>query len=155
MTAPCLIVLVGAPGSGKSTWAREHGRGAILVGQDELIDAITPYGFDPACCTIYTAAEDAIARAALREGQTVIVDRTNRTRAHRARWLAIAREAGCPALAVVMSATPAECRARNRARSGPRRVSDERFERMLAALEPVTIAEGFSEILSQQEALTP
>ena len=158
---PCLVVLVGPPGSGKSTWARRNGRGAVQISQDDLIDAITPDGFEHAYRPIYQAAEDAAARAALWAGHTVIVDRTNRTRAHRERWLRIAREAGCPAVAVVMSTPPSVCRERNDQRQGRRRVSDQRMERMLAAMEPVEQAEGFSamytgavtlaEILSIQE----
>jgi predicted kinase len=160
----CLVVLVGAPGSGKSTWARRNAGGAVVIGQDELIDAITPEGFDHAYRPVYAAAEEAIARAALREGHTVIVDRTNRTRAHRQRWLDLAQEAGSPAVAVLMTATAEECCERNARRTGHRRVSNERMHRMLAAFETVTAEEGFarvysgstatvSEILSKQEAL--
>ncbi len=65
-------------------------------------------------------AEDAVARAALQAGHTVIVDRTNRTRAHRERWLQIAREASCPAVAVVMTTPEAICRERNAKRDGSR-----------------------------------
>src|ERR1700727_2019295 len=61
----CLIVLVGPPGSGKTTWARRNGRGAVHVSQDGLIDAITPDGFDHVWRPIYGQAEDAVARAAL------------------------------------------------------------------------------------------
>lgn len=143
---PCLIVLVGPPGSGKTTWARRNGHGAVHVSQDDLIDAITPAGFDPVYCPIYREAEDAIARAALRAGHTVIVDRTNRTRAHRERWLRIAREAQFPAVAVVMSTPPELCRERNNGRTGPRRLSSERMERMLAAFEPVHHDEGFAAV---------
>jgi predicted kinase len=160
----CLVVLVGAPASGKSTWARSNARGAVVVGQDELIDAITPGGFDHEYRPVYTAAEDAIARAALSEGHAVIVDRTNRTRVHRKRWLDLAREAGCPAVAVLMAATVDECRERNARRTDQRRLSDERMRRMLAAFEPVTEDEGFagvclgstatvSDILKRQEVL--
>ena len=92
LAVPCLIVLVGPPGSGKSTWAKQNGRGAVHVSQDDLIDAISPDGFDHVYRPIYAAAEDAVARTALERGHTVIVDRTNRTRAHRRRWLAIAGE---------------------------------------------------------------
>ena len=144
-----LVVLVGPPGSGKSTWARRNGRGAIHVSQDGLIDAISPDGFEHVYRPIYAAAEDALARAALQSGHTVIVDRTNRTRAHRRRWLEIAREAGCPAVAVVMTASAALCRGRNRERAPERRLSEDRMERMLAALEPVQPAEGFSAVFEE------
>lgn len=150
---PCLIVLVGPPGSGKSTWACENGRGAVHVSQDGLIDAITPDGFEHVYRAVYAAAEDAVARAAIERGHTVIVDRTNRTRAHRARWLRIAAACGCPAVAVVMATSAAECRSRNRTRTDRRRLSEERMERMLAAFQPVTADEGFHEIFSGEAAL--
>ena len=71
--------------------SRRNGRGAVHVSQDGLIDAITPDGFDHVYRPVYREAEDAVARAALQAGHTVIVDRTNRTRAHRERWLHISR----------------------------------------------------------------
>jgi predicted kinase len=140
----CLVVLVGPPGSGKSTWAARNGRGAVHVSQDGLIDAISPDGFEHVYRPIYAAAEEAVARAALLDGHTVIVDRTNRTRGHRERWLRIAREADAPAVAVEMTAPAALCRQRNREREPGRRLSEDRMERMLAALEPVRQDEGFS-----------
>jgi adenylate kinase family enzyme len=63
LCAACLVVLVGPPRSGKSTWAHRNGYSAVHVSQDDLIDATTPAGFG------------------------------------RQRWLRIAREAGCPAVA--------------------------------------------------------
>jgi 5,6-dimethylbenzimidazole synthase len=142
----CLIVLVGSPGSGKTTWARRNGRGAVHVSQDGLIDAITPDGFDHAWRSVYSEAEDAVARAGLRAGHTVVVDRTNRTRAHRERWIRIAREESCPAIAVVMSTSEALCRERNAQRDDATRLSESRMERMLSALEPVRSDEGFAAI---------
>jgi predicted kinase len=93
---------------------------------------------------VYHEAEDAVARTALQAGHTVIVDRTNRTRAHRERWLRIARDAGCPAIAVVMTTPETLCRERNANRAGDSRLSAERMERMLAALEAVRPDEGFA-----------
>jgi predicted kinase len=144
--AKCLILLVGPPGSGKTTWARRYGSGAIHVSQDDLIDAITPHGFEHRYRPVYAAAEDAVARQALASGHSVIVDRTNRTRAHRERWLRIARECGCPAIAVEMATPAAVCRERNRLRQDYRRLSEERMDRMFAAMEPVGQGEGFAAI---------
>jgi predicted kinase len=146
LKVPCLIVLVGPPGSGKTTWARRNGRGTVHVSQDGLIDAITPDGFDHVYRPVYREAEDAVARAALQNGHTVVVDRTNRTHAHRQRWLQMAREAQCPAVALVMTTSEALCRERNARRDLSRRLSEERMERMLAALEPVRPDEGFASI---------
>jgi predicted kinase len=139
-----LVVLVGPPGSGKTTWARRNGRGAVHISQDDLIDAITPHGFEHVYRPVYREAEEAVARAALQAGHTVIVDRTNRTRAHRERWLRMAREAGCPAIAVVMTTPETLCRERNAHRVDRSRLSEERMERMLAALEVVRPDEGFA-----------
>lgn len=149
---PCLVVLVGPPASGKSAWARRNSAGTVVVSQDDLIDAITPDGFDHAFRPVYTAAENTVGRTALAAGFTVIVDRTNRTRALRERWILIAREAGCPAVAVEMTASAELCRERNRTRGGPRRVADERMERMLAVMEPVSQGEGFAAVFRDNEA---
>jgi protein phosphatase len=143
---PCLIVLVGPPGSGKTAWAERNGRGAVHVSQDGLIHAITPSGFDHAYRPVYGEAEEAVARAGLRAGHTVIADRTNRTRLHRERWLRIAHEASCPAIAVVMTTPERLCRERNAQRDDRSRLSVERMDRMFAALEPVRTDEGFDSI---------
>jgi tRNA uridine 5-carbamoylmethylation protein Kti12 len=82
-------------------------------------------------------------------GRSVIVDRTNRTRALRQRWLAIGQEAGCPSIAVVMSCDWDVCRKRNRERSDPRRVSEERMERMISAFEEPTVSEGFAAVIDR------
>jgi predicted kinase len=152
VSVPSLIVLTGPPASGKTTWARRNGRGAIHVSQDGLIGAITPDGFEHVYRPVYTQAEDAVARAALQAGHTVIVDRTNRTRAHRQRWLEIAREASCPAIAVVMTTPETLCRERNAQRNRDSRLSDERMDRMFAAFEPIGPAEGFAAIHSHNGA---
>ena len=144
---PILILLVGVPGSGKSTWAYRNAQSAIVVSQDDLIDAITPSGFDHSVRPIYAAAEDAIARSALSAARAVIIDRTNRTRSLRQRWIAIAREACCPVVALVMCADLETCRDRNHSRSGPRRVCEARMERMIAVFETPKPDEGFDAVL--------
>ncbi len=150
---PCLVVLVGAPGSGKTRWAARNGRGAVLISQDGLIEAITPQGFEHVYRPVYHAAEDAVAQAALAAGHTVIIDRTNRTREHRKRWLAIARAASCPGLAVVINTPESVCRERNASRTTGR-LSEARMDRMFAALQPVEEDEGFFAIYTTDGAVT-
>ncbi len=147
--------MVGIPGSGKSTWAyRNAHNDAIVVSQDDLIDAITPSGFVYSARPIYAAAEEAIAKTALRAGRVVIVDRTNRTRALRKRWIAIAQEAQCAVVAVMMSADVETCRSRNHARSGSQRVCKERMERMIRVFEPPDLEEGFDAIVDDRRCPT-
>jgi predicted kinase len=141
---------VGHPASGKSTWAHQNGAGAVHVSQDGLIDAITPDGFEHVYRSIYTAAEDAIALAALSAGHTVIVDRTNRTPLHRERWLRIARESASPAVAVWMTASPDVCHTRNASRKGQRRLSELRMERMMAAFQAPRRDEGFAAVFCRE-----
>jgi len=82
------------------------------------------------------------------------VDRTNRTREHRRRWLAIASEADCPAIAVTMRASFALCRERNRCRQDKRRLAEERMDRMVAAFEPVQMEEGFTAVFDDSATIS-
>jgi predicted kinase len=147
---PRLVVPGGPPGSRKSTWAKQNACAAVHVSQD-LIDAISPDGFEHAHRPIYAADEDAVARAALEHGHTVIVDRTKRTRPHRYRRLEIAREADCPGIAVAMRASFSE---RNRCCQDKRRLTEERMERMIAAFEPVRPDEGSAAIYDDSASLS-
>lgn len=121
--SPCVVVLVGPPGAGKSTLA------SALVQQ--LADETTVLSYaahraevsgDPADPTA-----DAEAGALLRSrlvarcaaGLTTVVDGTHHSAGSRAALLAIAADAGLPAVAVVLS-TPLEvCLARQRERQPP------------------------------------
>lgn len=76
------IMLIGPPGSGKSTWAREHCRGRVIrINRDELRtmfkgeyvhgDSLAEY--------LCTKATLSIASDAMNEGADVILDNTNCT----------------------------------------------------------------------------
>ncbi|VDK78596.1 unnamed protein product, partial [Cylicostephanus goldi] len=78
-----VIVIVGFPGSGKSTFARmlEKEHGYMIVNRDTL-------GTWQKCCER--------ARVYLRDGKSVVVDNTNPDKESRSRYIALAKEMKVP-----------------------------------------------------------
>jgi len=93
-----LIVMAGLPGSGKSTIAEVVGNrlGFAVLSVDPIESAILSAGIDsdqPTGLAAYLVAE-AIADAALANGQTIIVDAVNAVDPAREQWLSLARKHG-------------------------------------------------------------
>lgn len=116
---PALVVLVGASGSGKSTWAAEHYRNQEVVSSDALRGVVGsgPHDLD-ASADAFGVLETVVA-ARLGRGLTTVVDTLGLDPAKRQAWLAAARAAGLPAVAVLLDTPDAECRCRNAARDRP------------------------------------
>ena len=116
---PALVVLIGASGSGKSTWAMERYRAAEIVSSDALRAAVGSGEHDlDASVDAFSVLEQVVA-ARLRRGLTTVVDTLGTDATRRAGWLAAARSAGLPALVVVLDTPAAVCRSRNAARERP------------------------------------
>lgn len=86
-------IMVGFPGSGKSTWAQEQAEkhGCLIVSRDALRYMVTggTYKYDSATePAIKNIAMDAVAEL-LASGHDVIVDETNITRLGRDEWLRV------------------------------------------------------------------
>jgi alkanesulfonate monooxygenase SsuD/methylene tetrahydromethanopterin reductase-like flavin-dependent oxidoreductase (luciferase family)/predicted kinase len=116
---PALVVLVGASGSGKSTWARSRYRAAEVVSSDALREVV---GSGPADLDASADSFDLLDRiVAARAGRrlTVVVDTLGLDPAQRAAYLAVARSAGLPAVAVILDTPALVCRARNTQRDRP------------------------------------
>jgi protein phosphatase len=112
----CLVALVGASGSGKSSFARKHFlptevlssdyfRG--LVSDDENDQAATPDAFD----SLYY-----IARKRLAKGRLTVIDATNVRPEDRKRLVSIAREYHTFAVAIVLDVPQGLCHERNQSR---------------------------------------
>ncbi|WP_436501930.1 LLM class flavin-dependent oxidoreductase [Actinokineospora sp. HUAS TT18] len=116
---PALVVLVGASGSGKSTWARARFRAAEIVSSDELrgIAGSGPNDLDASADAF--ALLERIVDARLGRRLTTVVDTLGFDPALRARWREVARAAGLPAVAVVMATAPVVCKRRNSDRDRP------------------------------------
>jgi alkanesulfonate monooxygenase SsuD/methylene tetrahydromethanopterin reductase-like flavin-dependent oxidoreductase (luciferase family)/predicted kinase len=116
---PALVVLVGPSGSGKSTWAAERYRREEIVSSDALRGVVGsgPHDLD-ATSDAFELLERVVA-ARTGRGLTTVVDTLGTDEPRRRGWLARAREAGLPAVLVVMDTPDAECRRRNAARDRP------------------------------------
>lgn len=116
---PCLVVLVGASGAGKSWWAvGEFGVGRV-VSSDGLRGVVGEGEHDLRASKDAFDVLELVVDRRCRRGLTTVVDSTGLDPKLRRRWLATARKHGLPTYAVVFTAPDAVCRARNRQRSRP------------------------------------
>jgi len=131
-----LIVFVGLPGSGKSTYYRGHFAATHAhVSKDLMPNA--------------RRRDDRQEReidAALGSGQSVVVDNTNPSRDVRAPLLALGRRHGARIVAVYFDVDVRTAIMRNRQREGRARVPDVAIFATKKKLVPPTTAEGFDEV---------
>ena len=119
LPAACLVVLVGASGSGKSHWAAAHFRPDQVVSSDALRALVGTAEHDQRAGTDAFAVLDLVLERRLARGLLTVVDTLGLDHARRAAYVSLAARSGLACHAVVFD-TPGEvCRARNRARPSP------------------------------------
>jgi alkanesulfonate monooxygenase SsuD/methylene tetrahydromethanopterin reductase-like flavin-dependent oxidoreductase (luciferase family)/predicted kinase len=116
---PAVVVLTGATGSGKSTWAAERFRAAEVVSSDALRAAVGSGPSDLDASVEAFALLDQIASARTRRSLTTVIDTLGLDPERRGDYQRLAREAGLPAVLVIMNTAAAVCRERNRERDRP------------------------------------
>jgi len=150
---PALVVLVGASGAGKSTWAAGRYRPQEIVSSDALRGIVGSGNHDLDASADAFAILEQVVAARLGRGLCTVVDTLGLDAVRRAGWLALARQTGVPAVAVVFATPDAECRRRNATRDvpvpAPALVGQ--LKRMRAVAEELT-AEGWDVVVVDHEA---
>ena len=132
---PECVILVGLPGAGKTTFARERYPSYDHISKDTLPGSGNKQ-----------AKQDTALRRSLTARRSVIVDNTNVTPAERAAVIAIARELDARVVGYYIEATTREAVARNERRTGPAKVPKVAIFTCATRLVPPVLAEGFDEI---------
>lgn len=147
---PCLVVLVGPAGSGKTTFAMRHFGPAEVVSSDALREVITgDAGDQSANRAVFAALHREVARR-LEAGSSAVVDATNVEHHARRALLGLGARSEVAVVAVVLDLSLAETLARNGRRSGrpvPADVVERHHRRLARDLAARTMeGEGFTAV---------
>ncbi|WP_028066365.1 polynucleotide kinase-phosphatase [Solirubrobacter soli] len=113
---PCLVVLIGATGSGKSTFAATHFLASEVVSSDFCRALVSDDPNDQSATDDAFAVLHEIAARRLRRGKLTVVDATNVQKESRAALLRVAREHDLFAVAIVLDTPDDVCAKRNASR---------------------------------------
>lgn len=116
---PALVVLIGASGSGKSTWADTHFRPGQVLSADAFRAMVGSGEDDQTAGGDAFALLDHLAALRLAKGLTTVIDTTGLDADRRAQYLAMADEAGISTVAIGFDTDPALCHERNQDRPNP------------------------------------
>ena len=125
------IILIGLPGSGKTTFYNEYFYDAVHINLDEL----------------HTRNKEMIAiRECLDSGKDLVIDNTNPTKVDRERYIPLAKENSYRIIGYYFSAKISDCIRRNSQREGKARVPDKAILAIYNKLEIPSYEEGFDEL---------
>ena len=113
---PCLVVLMGASGSGKSAWAADRFRAQEIVSSDDLRSIVGSGPHDLEASAEAFALLDQIVAGRLRRRLTTVVDTLGLDDDRRRAYVDEARRAGVAPILVHLDTPAALCRQRNSAR---------------------------------------
>ncbi|MFJ6355194.1 AAA family ATPase [Streptomyces sp. NPDC092046] len=145
---PALIVLIGAAGSGKSTFASTWAPSQVL-GLDAFRAMVSEAG-DQAATADAVAALRTVLEARLARKETTVIDATHCERAVRAGLVQAARRHGVPTVAVLMGTPVSLCVIRQTARTPDRAVPADTVRAQHAAAVtafPGLRGEGFDHVV--------
>ena len=98
---PCLVVLIGAAGSGKSTFARRHFRPTEILSSDAFRAMIADDEADQSATSAAFSLLHTVARQRLARGRLTVIDATNVEPRARRPLIGLARRFDVAAVAIV------------------------------------------------------
>jgi len=113
---PCLVVLMGASGSGKSTFAATHFKPTEVISSDFCRALVSDDANDQSATEDAFAVLHEIAGRRMKRGLLTVIDATNVQQASRAPLVAVAREHDLFGVAIALDVPESVCHARNAAR---------------------------------------
>jgi protein phosphatase len=113
LPSPSLVVLMGASGSGKSTFAARHFKPTEVISSDFCRGLVADDENDQAATKDAFAVLHEIARRRLANGRLTVIDATNVQRESRAPLIKLAREHDLFAVAIALDPPEDVCHARN------------------------------------------
>lgn len=144
---PHLFVMIGVPGSGKSTYTKKHFNKSLVVSTDDIRYEMTG---DESCQSknkeVFTTAKIRV-RDRLNNGCDCVFDATNITRTSRKEFIEIGLECNASVIAVEFMTPLCTCLERNMSRE--RHVPENVIKNMYGRLEHPSEDEGFSMIIKK------
>jgi protein phosphatase len=113
-----LVVLIGASGSGKSTFARTHFGPTEVLSSDAFRALVSDDEGDQSASAAAFAVLETVLAHRLRRGRLSVVDATNTSPGGRRSLLRLAAQSRRPAVAIAFDLPEALCQRRNAARPG-------------------------------------
>ncbi|MDR1577375.1 MAG: AAA family ATPase [Deltaproteobacteria bacterium] len=153
-----LVCLVGASGSGKSTFANQHFRPTEIISSDHFRAMIADDEADQTVSADAFSCVYHLAKKRLKNHRLTVIDATSVHSRSRQRLLRLAMTFQCPAIAIILNLSLESCLAMNQARISrqvPPSVVEKQRNNLLESL-PGLKNEGFArifEIESHEAAL--
>lgn len=138
-----LIILIGLPGSGKTTLIESGFKDAIVIRPDDYVGC-EDNGWTPHKAILAWSQADEIFEKLLKSDEdTVIFDAMFLSPSTRYKYIRKAKDAGVHVSAVFLDTPYSVCLVRNMTRPDYRKIPDDKMEKFAELLKPPSSAEGF------------